>query len=57
VAALTLGDVAVVPEGLRITIWRSKADQEGAGEVLAAGRISAAICPTKRCSGGLRGWG
>lgn len=43
--ALTLDDVAVVPEGLRITIRRSKADQEGAGAVLAVGRTGTATCP------------
>jgi integrase len=43
--ALTLDDVAVVPEGLRITIRRSKADQEGAGAVLAVGRTGTTTCP------------
>ncbi|MXQ10944.1 site-specific integrase [Microvirga makkahensis] len=43
--ALTLDDVAVVPEGLRITIRRSKADQDGAGEVLAVGRTGTVTCP------------
>lgn len=45
--ALTLDDVAMVPEGLRITIRRSKADQEGAGEVLPVGRTGTATCPVK----------
>lgn len=45
--ALTLDDVAVVPEGLRITVRRSKADQEGAGEVLAVGRTGTATCPVE----------
>jgi site-specific recombinase XerD len=43
--ALTLDDVAVVPEGLRITIRRSKADQEGAGTVLPVSRTGRATCP------------
>jgi integrase len=42
---LTFDDVAVVPEGLRITIRRSKADQEGAGAVLAVGRTGTTTCP------------
>ncbi|RZM08844.1 MAG: site-specific integrase [Sphingomonas sp.] len=33
--ALSLGDVAVAPEGLRITVRQSKTDQEGAGAVIA----------------------
>lgn len=45
--ALTLDDVAVVPEGLRITIRRSKADQEGAGAVLAVGRTGTTTCPVE----------
>ena len=45
--ALTLEDVDVVPEGLRITIRRSKADQEGAGEILAVGRTGTATCPVE----------
>jgi integrase len=43
--ALTLDDIAIVPEGLRITIRRSKADQDGAGEILAVGRTGTATCP------------
>lgn len=34
-AALRLGDIARVPEGLRVTIRRSKTDQEGAGATIA----------------------
>ena len=45
--ALTLDDVDVVPEGLRITIRRSKGDQEGAGAVLAVGRTGTATCPVE----------
>lgn len=45
--ALTLDDVTVVPEGLRITVRRSKADQEGAGEVLAVGRTGTVTCPVE----------
>ncbi len=45
--ALTLDDMAVVPEGLRITIRRSKGDQEGVGEVLAVGRTGTATCPVE----------
>lgn len=33
--ALTVGDVAIVPEGLRLTIGRSKTDQAGKGAVIA----------------------
>ena len=33
--ALTLDDIALVPEGLRLTIRQSKTDQEGAGAVIA----------------------
>jgi integrase len=43
--ALTMDDVAVVPEGLRITIRRSKGDQEGEGQVIAVGRTGTATCP------------
>ncbi|HEV2564186.1 MAG TPA: tyrosine-type recombinase/integrase [Microvirga sp.] len=43
--ALDLDDVAVVPEGLRITIRRSKGDQEGEGQVVAVGRTGTATCP------------
>lgn len=43
--ALDLDDVVVVPEGLRVTIRRSKGDQEGEGQVVAVGRTSTATCP------------
>jgi site-specific recombinase XerD len=43
--ALDLDDVAVVPEGLRVTIRRSKGDQEGEGQVIAIGRTGSATCP------------
>ncbi len=43
--ALTTVDVAVVPEGLRITIRRSKSDQDGTGQVVAVGRTGSTICP------------
>ncbi len=43
--ALDVADVAVLPEGLRITIRRSKTDQEGEGAVLAIGRTRRATCP------------
>lgn len=43
--ALTVDDVAGVPEGLRITIQRSKGDQEGEGQVIAVGRTGTATCP------------
>ncbi|MBM6582983.1 site-specific integrase [Microvirga sp. BT689] len=43
--ALNLDDVVVLPEGLRVTIRRSKADQEGEGQVVAIGRTGSATCP------------
>lgn len=43
--ALNVADIAVLPEGLRITIRRSKTDQEGEGAVLAVGRTRRATCP------------
>ncbi|TXN76621.1 tyrosine-type recombinase/integrase, partial [Methylobacterium sp. WL18] len=43
--ALDVADIAVLPEGLRITIRRSKTDQDGAGVVLAVGRTGTATCP------------
>jgi len=43
--ALDVIDVAVVPEGLRVTIRRSKSDQDGEGAVLAIGRTGRATCP------------
>jgi len=43
--ALDVTDIAVLPEGLRITIRRSKTDIEGHGAVLAVGRTGQATCP------------
>ena len=50
IAALDVSDVARAPEGLRVTIRRSKSDQEGAGAVIAipAGRR---LKPTLRQAG------
>ncbi|HEX2973237.1 MAG TPA: site-specific integrase [Tepidisphaeraceae bacterium] len=42
---LTVEDVTVLPEGLRITVRRSKTDQEGTGHVIAVGRTGTATCP------------
>jgi integrase len=42
---LDVGDVVVLPEGLRLTIRRSKGDQEGEGQVLGVGRTDGATCP------------
>ncbi len=44
-AALDVADIAVLPEGLRVTIRRSKTDAEGRGAVLAVGRTGQATCP------------
>lgn len=44
--ALDVADIAVVPEGLRVTIRRSKGDQEGEGAVIAVGRTGTETCPT-----------
>jgi hypothetical protein len=43
--SLDLDELVVTPEGLRITIRRSKGDQQGEGRVIAAGRTGTAICP------------
>ncbi|MEA1835170.1 tyrosine-type recombinase/integrase [Methylobacterium durans] len=43
--ALELTDVALLPEGLRLTIRRSKGDQEGEGQLVAVGRTGTATCP------------
>ncbi|WP_238199807.1 tyrosine-type recombinase/integrase [Methylobacterium tardum] len=43
--ALDVADIAVLPEGLRISIRRSKTDAEGRGAVLAVGRTGTATCP------------
>jgi len=45
--ALNVEDVAEVPEGLAITIRRSKTDQEGAGRVLAIPEGTGATDPVK----------
>jgi len=42
---LGVGDVVILPEGLRITIQRSKGDQEGAGQIIAVGRTGTVTCP------------
>lgn len=42
---LDVDDVVVVPEGLRVTIRRSKSDQDGEGAVLAVGRTGRETCP------------
>lgn len=42
---LDLADVAVSADGLRVTIRRSKSDQEGEGQVIAIGRTNSATCP------------
>lgn len=44
-AALDVADIAVLPEGLRVTIRRSKTDAEGRGAVLAVGCTGTATCP------------
>jgi site-specific recombinase XerD len=43
--ALDVTDIVIGPEGLRVTIRRSKADQEGHGVTLAVGRTGTATCP------------
>jgi len=43
--ALDLDDVVVQPEGLRVTIRKSKTDQEGEGQTVAIGRTGTATCP------------
>lgn len=45
IAALDAGDVAIVPEGLRITVARSKTDQEALGETVGVVRTGTATCP------------
>ncbi len=42
---LDVNDVAVLPEGLRLTVRRSKGDQEGEGQVIGIGRTDSATCP------------
>ncbi len=43
--ALDVGNISVVAEGLRVTIKRSKTDQERAGEVVGVVRTGTATCP------------
>lgn len=43
--ALQVADVAIAPEGARLTLRRSKTDQEGAGEVVGVVRTGTSICP------------
>ena len=43
--ALTVADLAFVDDGLRITIRKSKTDQEGAGQVIAIPHGSLLFCP------------
>ncbi len=45
VVALDYADIDVVDAGLRITIRKSKSDQEGEGQVIAVGRTGTATCP------------
>ncbi|MRI57502.1 hypothetical protein D8770_26775 [Methylobacterium sp. DB1607] len=42
---LDVADIAILTEGLRIMIRRSKTDRDGAGAVLAIGRTGRATCP------------
>ncbi len=42
---LDVADVVEVPEGLRITIRRSKSDQDGEGQVVQVGRTGRDTCP------------
>lgn len=50
--ALRVEDVREEAEGLRVVIRRSKADQEGAGEVVGIARTGTATCPVAA----LRAW-
>jgi site-specific recombinase XerD len=43
--ALTVADLAFVDDGLRVTIRKSKTDQEGAGQVIAIPHGSLLFCP------------
>jgi integrase len=45
IVALDVADLTVSREGLRVVIRRSKADQEGAGAVLAVDRTGTPTCP------------
>ncbi|MGD0960436.1 MAG: site-specific integrase [Methylomonas sp.] len=50
--ALTVADLAFVDDGLRVTIRKSKTDQEGAGQVIAIPHGSVLFCPVTA----LRNW-
>jgi site-specific recombinase XerD len=52
IVALNVEDLTDAPEGLRLTIRRSKTDQEGAGETLGVVRTGSATCPIAA----LRAW-
>jgi integrase len=43
--ALAVNDIAFVAEGARVTVTRSKTDQEGAGEVIGVVRTGTPTCP------------
>lgn len=45
IVALDVEDLAFSPEGVRVTIRRSKTDQEGKGTVLRMPRTHTALCP------------
>jgi integrase len=45
IVALDASDIAVVAEGLRIAVRRSKMDQDGAGELVGVVRTGTATCP------------
>lgn len=45
IVALDVTDIVVSGEGLRLTIRRSKTDQDGEGHVIAIGRTGSATCP------------
>lgn len=47
IVALEVTDVAVVAEGLRLTVQRSKTDPEGAGAVIGVVRTGSATCPVR----------
>jgi integrase len=51
--ALDVVDITVAPEGLRVTIRRSKSDQDGEGAVLAIGRTGRETCPVAAYTGWL----
>lgn len=42
---LEIGDVAITEAGARITVLRSKTDQDGAGQVVGVARTGTATCP------------